>query len=91
MNINDIINKYDDFLVNNKRHTAIQLVDNERMVIENCKGVIVFDENEIILKISKCLITIVGLNLKMKNFSHSGIEISGKFHSIDFDDSNRKE
>ncbi len=91
MNFNKIINRYDDFINNTKRHTAIQLVDNERMVIENCKGVSVFNENQIVLRLSKCVIKIVGLNLRMKNFNQMGVEISGRFHSIGFDDAEGKE
>ena len=86
MNINKIINNYDDFLNNSRLNSAIQLLDNEIMVIENCKGICLFNENEIHLRLMKCKMIIVGLNLKMRNFSKSGVEIKGKIHSIDFEE-----
>lgn len=84
MNIYDIINKYDDFLNNSRFHSSMQIVDNEKIVIESCKRIIAFNENEICLNLVKCSILIVGLDLKMKNYSRSGVEITGKIHSIKF-------
>ncbi len=86
MNFYDIINKYDNLLNNSKLHSVIQILNDESMVIENCRNIILFNENEIKLSLSKCDVVIVGLNLKMRNFSRTGVEISGKFHSIGFEE-----
>ena len=90
MNIYDIINKYDDFFNNSRLHSAIQVIDNEKIVIESCKKIIAFNENEICLKLVKCDMLIVGLDLKMKNYSRSGVEIMGKIHSIKFTNSDER-
>lgn len=91
MIINKIINKYDEFLNNIRLHSSIHTLDNKNMIIEYCKGVDVLNENEIRLVLAKCIVTIVGLNLKMRNFNRNGVEINGKIHSISFDECIRKD
>ncbi len=91
MNINKIINKYDAYMNNSRKHSAIQMLDNERVIIECCKKIKKFDENEIKISLARCNITVVGLELRMKNFSRCGVEISGNIHSISFENSNGKE
>ncbi len=86
MNINDLINKYDELLNKSRYHSAIQIYDNTRMTIEVCHGIAEFDENRIKLELAKSALIITGLELKMRNFSKSGIEIKGKIHSVNFED-----
>ena len=77
MNINNIINKYDEYINNLHFHSSIQILDNERIVIESCKSINIVSENEIRLNLVKNILTIVGLNLKMCNYNKSGIIING--------------
>lgn len=86
MNINELINKYDELLNKSRRHSAIQLYDNTRMTVEVCLGIAEFDENRIRLELADSNVTITGLELKMKNYNRGGIEIKGKIHSIDFEE-----
>ena len=90
MNIYEIINKYDKFSSKTKRNSFLQIKDNEYMVIDNCLGIKVFDENTIILELATCEISIVGLELKMKNYNKETVEIRGKFNNIKFEELNRK-
>lgn len=85
MNINVLAEKYDNFRNRQKRHSAIQITDYGNMFIECCREVIVFNENMICLKLAKCTITIVGLDLKMRNYNSGGAAVSGCFHSIAFE------
>ena len=91
MNINNIINKYDEYINNLHFHSSIKILDNERIVIESCKSINIVSENEIRLNLVKNILTIVGLNLKMCNYNKSGIIINGIIHSLSFEEYGRKE
>ncbi len=90
MNIYEIINRYDNLISSTRLHSLIQIMDNNSMIIENCKNIDVFNENEIKLRLVKCTVTIVGLELTMRNYNRSGVEIKGKFHSISFEEERNK-
>ena len=85
MKIFEIINKYDNIIDKLRIQSLIQIADNKNILIESCKGIISYDENEIKLKLAICNIEIVGLNLKISNYSKSGVSINGKIHSIKFE------
>ena len=89
MNKYDISNKYEQIKKSLIHHSMIQINDNERLVIEECKDIVLFDENTIKLRLSFGTVTINGLEMKMKNFSDRGVIISGKLHSIGFDDNGK--
>lgn len=91
MNSYQIINKFERIINGTKKHSEIQMLDNRRITIECCKGIIGFDENLIKLRLAKCNMTVVGLELKMKNFTKTGVDIRGKIHSITFEESGGKE
>ncbi len=90
MNKYDISNKYEQIKKSLIHHSMIQINDNERLVIEECKDIVLFDENTIKLRLSFGTVTINGLEMKMKNFSDRGVIISGKLHSIGFDDNGKE-
>ncbi len=90
MNKYDISNKYEQIKKSLIHHSMIQINDNERLVIEECKDIVLFDENTIELRLSFGTVTINGLEMKMKNFSDRGVTISGKLHSIGFDDNGKE-
>lgn len=85
MNINELAEKYESFKNRRNRHSAIQITDYGNMFIECCREVLVFNENMICVKLAKCSVTIVGLNLKMRNFNSGGAAINGIIHSITFE------
>ena len=89
MNKYDISNKYEQIKKSLIHHSMIQINDNERLVIEECKDIVLFDENTIKLRLSFGTVTINGLEMKMKNFSDRGVIISGKLHSIGFEDNGK--
>jgi len=90
MNVYEIINRYESFSAKTKGHSFLQIKDDEYMVIESCRKIKKFDENTITLELAKCTISIVGLNLKMKNYNKETVEIRGKLHTINFEELNRK-
>lgn len=85
MNINEFARRYENVKNRTKRHSAIQIMDYENMLIECCREVLVLNENMICLKLAKCTITIVGLNLKMRTYSSGGASVSGILHSVSFE------
>ena len=89
MNIYSISSKYEKLKNESVRSSLIQITDDKRITVEECKEVLMFDENTIKLRLPKAVMTIIGLDLKMKNYSERGIIITGTVHSIGFDDSRR--
>lgn len=85
MNKYDLAEKYEQLKKSAFRHSLIQISDNNRIVIEDCRDIILFDENTIKLRLSFGTVTINGLDMKMKNFSERGVVITGALHSIGFD------
>ena len=73
------------------RHTSIQITDNKKIIVDDCRGVEMFDENTIVLGMSFGSVRINGLDLKMRNFSDHGVVITGQLHSIGFDAQSRQD
>lgn len=90
MNIYKLSEKYEKLKKGMIRHSFIQINDNGKLTVEECKKVILFDENTIKLELSFGCIEIVGLDLKMKNFSDRGVIITGKLHSIGFEENGKE-
>ncbi|MBR5090501.1 MAG: YabP/YqfC family sporulation protein [Ruminiclostridium sp.] len=85
MNVYDLSDKYEKLRQNAVRHSLIQIHDNGKLTVEDCIGVVCFDENTVRLRLARGIVTITGLNLKMRNYSDRGIVITGSLHSIGFD------
>lgn len=90
MNIYSLSEKYDKLAGAAVRHSMIQIKDNEQILIEECKEVLLFDENTIRLRLSFGTVTINGLDMQMRNYSERGAIIKGKLHSIGFDDNGKE-
>ena len=84
MNINDLAIKYEDFKKSRQRHSDIQITDNKEIVLDGCRRVVEYNENHIKLELSSIGVSIVGMQLKMRNFSIGGVVIKGRIHSITF-------
>jgi len=90
MNIYGLSEKYDKLSKSVIRHSMIQIKDDRTLTAEECKEIILFDENTIKLRLAFGIVTVNGLDMKMRNFSERGVIIEGRLHSIGFD-SNGKE
>lgn len=86
MNVNKFALKYERVKNRMKLHSHIQISDNCEMTIECCKEVLSYDENQIKLLLAKNTISIVGLDMKMRNFTVDGVVITGRIQSITFDE-----
>lgn len=84
MNINDLAVKFEDFKKTRNRHSDIQITDNTEMVLDGCRRVIRYDENEIFLELPSLGLEIVGMKLKIHNFSVGGVIVEGDIHSVTF-------
>lgn len=90
MNYYNLANRYEKLKKDMNRHSSIEIKDNSFIKIENCRCVEAFDENKIILELFKCRLTIIGLELELNNYNFNGIYITGKIHSIEFEEVNNK-
>ncbi len=86
MNVINLARQYENLKKSINKHTDIQLTDNREMIIDNCMGMISYDENFIKLRLGSNVVSIVGLDLKLKNYGKTGIIISGSIKSINFED-----
>ena len=84
MNINDLAIKFEDFKKTRNRHSDIQITDNTEMILDGCRRVIRYDENEICLELPSLGVEIVGMKLKIHNFSVGWVIIEGDIHSVTF-------
>ena len=84
MNINDLAIKYEDFKKSRQKHSDIQITDNKEIVLDGCRRVVEYNENHIKLELPSMGISIVGMQLKMRNFSIGGVLIKGQIHSLTF-------
>ncbi len=67
-------------------HSYIQLLDSVELSVEGCSGILKYDENIIVMRLSKVNCTVTGLNLCVENFSMGCLTIKGKLHSVTFED-----
>ena len=84
MNINDLAIKFEDFKKTRNKHSDIQITDNTEMILDGCRRVIKYDDNEICLELPSIGVKIVGMTLKIHNFSLGGVIVEGNIHSITF-------
>ncbi len=84
MNINDIAVKYEDFKKSMLKHSDIQITDNNELSLDGCRRVVEYNENNIVLELPSVGVSVVGMKLRMKNFSIGGVVIKGHIHSLTF-------
>ena len=84
MNINDLAIKYEDFKKSRQKQSDMQITDNKEIVLDGCRRVVEYNENHIKLELPSMGVSIVGMQLKMRNFSIGGVIIKGQIHSITF-------
>ena len=84
MNINDLAIKYEEFKKSRQKHSDIQITDNREIVLDGCRRVVEYNENHIKLELPSVGISVVGMQLKMRNFSIGGVIIKGQIHSLTF-------
>ncbi len=85
MIISKLSSDYQDFKMGIKGPSCMQLKGNEELVIENCRSVISYDMNYILLELMGMYLTIVGENFRITSFSNDGVIISGDIHSLEFE------
>lgn len=84
MNINDLAVKYEEFKKSRQKYSDIQITDNSEIVLDGCRRVIEYNENNIVLELPTICISVVGMELSMRNFSVGGVVITGRLHSVTF-------
>lgn len=86
MNVITLAQKYENMKKSTSKHTEMQIIDNNEIVIDCCKSMINYDDNYIKLKLAANSVSIIGLDLTLKNYGANGIIIKGMIKSITFED-----
>ncbi len=66
-------------------NTYMNITDNTRLEIENCKRIIEYNDIYIKLRTATVILQIWGQNLKISDYNTDGILVEGKFSSIEFE------
>lgn len=66
-------------------NTYMNVTDNTRLEIENCKRIIEYNDIYIRLKTATVTLRIWGENLKISDYNTDGIVVEGKFSTFEFE------
>lgn len=66
-------------------NTYMNVTDNTRLEIENCKRIIEYNDIYIRLKTATVNLQIWGENLKISDYNTDGIVVEGKFSTFEFE------
>ncbi len=64
----------------------INFTSNRKVIIDGCKGVIDYNENFVCLNLGKKMISLIGKDLKILDFTDSEITIVGDISQAEFGD-----
>lgn len=90
MNVYRLSDKFERFKHKFSRHSALTMYDNSRLNAEGCRGVNRLGDNVIELVLAQHSVTIVGLDMKMRNYAFDCVCITGTIHSVTFDSTKTK-
>lgn len=86
MNVDKLAGKYERLKEKTRNHSYITLKDNRSIELECCKRITRFEDNIIELEIPCGSVKIIGIELKFKTFGYDSVKITGKIHSIGFEE-----
>lgn len=66
-------------------NTYMNMTDNTRLELENCKRILEYNDVYVKLKTSTLTVGIWGENLRLYDYNSDGIVVEGKFSSIEFE------
>ncbi|MGN0586548.1 MAG: YabP/YqfC family sporulation protein [Oscillospiraceae bacterium] len=66
-------------------NTNINITDNTRVEIENCRRIIEYNDIYVMLSTSTVTVKIWGSNLKISDYNMDGVIIDGKISSLEFE------
>lgn len=91
MNVDKLAMRYERLKNKTRRHSFITLKDNRSAELECCRKILKFEDNIIELEIPCGIVRIIGIGLKFKTFGYDSVKISGKIHSVGFEQANHGE
>lgn len=92
MKITNKINKfvlaeyYERWRVKRQSHSCVTITDDKEMIVDCCREILSYDENQIRLLLAKQELDITGLNLLICNFSNDGVIVRGKVQNLTYTD-----
>ena len=78
--------KFEGLMHRLKRHSFLTIEDNRSIDIEYCAEVMKFEEEQIVLRLAKSYVRIIGTELSMRNYAYDNVKISGKIYSVTFEE-----
>lgn len=66
-------------------NTNINITDNTRVEIENCRRIIEYNDIYVMLSTSTVTVKIWGSDLKISDYNMDGVIIDGKISSLEFE------
>ena len=85
MNVNKLAGRYENLKTNVRSHSYVTINGHGVRKREGCRLRLEFEDNVAELEIPCGKITIIGLDLRMKNFGFDSVKIYGTLHSIGFE------
>lgn len=85
MIISRLSNSFNDKKVQLAGVSCLQLTENRSLNVENCGGILTYNENLIKLRLSDSFLTIVGTDFRITNYAENGVIISGEIFSLQFE------
>ena len=66
--------------------TDINIISNKEVTLDGCKGILVYENDEIRLRLKKGVVCIHGEELTLKTFFGSYISVRGNILSVSFEE-----
>ena len=80
----DIKNFANDILLDGVVGCHIELISNKKLLVEGCYGITEYNENFIIINLSKGEVQIFGSKLELYNMVSDTITVKGNIDNIEF-------
>lgn len=64
----------------------VSFIGRYSVVIENYRGILIYDDNTVKLQAKHCKLTIHGKRLHIEYYNHDEMKITGQIQSMDFGD-----
>lgn len=65
---------------------VITFIGRYSVIIENYRGILIYDDHVVKLQTHNCKLTICGKRLHIEYYSHEEMKITGQIHSLEFGD-----
>ncbi len=90
MNVNKLAGKLELLKNRMKNHSFLTFEDSSSIDVEYCREVIKLEEEQIVLRLARGYIRIIGTQMNIRNYAYECVKISGKIYSVTFEENYEK-